>query len=173
MTEPHPDDTGAGPSGAKGPGDCCPRCGSTDVVSLVRGLPAPDALDNPQEGVEYIGCAPGYVAGSYHEANGRSRRCGDLFFWSARDDEDLDDDDEVIEIPEDATQEELDAILMDGARPVSDEEMGQFFSWVAEGIHSFVRTLDDPAICIYCGRPESFNDHVPATANPTDSHDRT
>ena len=78
----------------------------------------------------------------------------------------------MVEIPENATEQQLDAILMDGAKPVSDQEMGRFFAWVAEGVHAFVRTLNDPHTCFYCGQLEGSADHVPTRVSPEQSHER-
>ena len=160
-------------AGGDGSGDICPRCGSADVVMFVRGLPAPEEFDSPPPGVEFIGCVPIYLDDSGQQADGRCTSCDTLFARPTLDsDDEFDDEDDTIEIPENATQEEIDAIMMDGARPVSDGEMRQFFGWVASGIHGFVRAVDDPRTCFYCGEPESSADHVPAAVSPNSSVDK-
>ena len=102
------------------------------------------------------------------------RSCDTLFARTTpNSDDELDDEGDSIDIPENATQEEIDAIMMDGARPVFDGEVRQFLGWVAAGIHAFVRAKDDARTFFYCGEPESSPDHEPATVSPNPSLDKT
>lgn len=67
-----------------------------------------------------------------------------------------DDEGELIEIPEDATPEEITALMKDGATKVDPAVM---FSDIREDSHAFVPSPDNPTSCIYCGSPPDYVIH--------------
>lgn len=67
-----------------------------------------------------------------------------------------DDATENADIPEDATQEQLDAILTDGATPV---DIGEVLGEIAEDSHQFVPSPGNPEACAYCGSPPDYVIH--------------
>ena len=78
-----------------------------------------------------------------------------------------DDESELIEIPDDITQEELDQLLLAGSTPVSDDEMREVFDEFARGIHAFVPSCADWASCLYCGGSADDEFHPRANAART------
>ena len=66
------------------------------------------------------------------------------------------EDGESIVIPDDATQEDIDALMLDGAEPEKAEDI---LSSIAEDSHQFAPSVTNPDACVYCGSPPDYVIH--------------